>query len=132
MNNYTWNILRWSENPNWEENAIADTPPWDSETTNAHVFEVFKQTETPDDPQADFKITGEKMFSSEEKAWEYLREMEGTKTYRVGVTIYNSFDVEATSERNAEEQVREMSVHQTLDGCDFNITYVEPTPIFPF
>ena len=74
VNNYTWNILRWSENPNWLENAIADTHPWDSETTIAHVFEVFKQTETPDDPQADFKITGEKMFSSEEKAWDYLEE----------------------------------------------------------
>jgi len=45
--------------------------------------------------------------------------------YYVGLTIYNTFEVEADSEEQAEEIVRELSVHDTLDGADYNITYVE-------
>ena len=45
--------------------------------------------------------------------------------YQVGVKIYNSFEVEANSEEEAEEKVRELDVYETLDDCDFNITYVD-------
>lgn len=45
--------------------------------------------------------------------------------YRVGIKIYNSFEVEANSEEEAEEKARELDVYQTLDDCDFNITYVD-------
>ena len=45
--------------------------------------------------------------------------------YRVGIKIYNSFEIEANSEEEAEEKVRELDVYQTLDDCDFNITYVD-------
>jgi len=45
--------------------------------------------------------------------------------YYVGLTIYNTFEVEADSEEKAEEKVRDLSVHATLDGADYNITYVE-------
>lgn len=45
--------------------------------------------------------------------------------YYVGLTIYNTFEVEADSEEQAEEKVRDLSVHETLDEADYNITYVE-------
>ena len=45
--------------------------------------------------------------------------------YRVGIKIYNSFEIEDNSEEEAEEKVRELDVYQTLDDCDFNITYVD-------
>ena len=45
--------------------------------------------------------------------------------YQVGVKIYNSFEVEADSEEDAEMQVRELDVYKTLDDCDYNITYVD-------
>ena len=45
--------------------------------------------------------------------------------YQVGIKIYNSFEVEADSEEEAEEKVRELDVYATLNECDFNITYVE-------
>ena len=45
--------------------------------------------------------------------------------YFVGITIYNSFEVEADSKEQAEEIVRELSVHETLDCADYNINYVE-------
>ena len=47
------------------------------------------------------------------------------KTYQVGVKIYNSFEVEADSEEEAEIKVREMDVYKTLMDCDFNITHVD-------
>jgi leucyl-tRNA synthetase len=46
--------------------------------------------------------------------------------YQVGITIYNSFEVEANSEEEAEEKVRELDVYKTLDDADYNITYVDP------
>ena len=52
----------------------------------------------------------------------------GTKNmtkYYVGLTIYNTFEVEADSESEAEEKVRDLSVHATLDEADYNITYVD-------
>ena len=45
--------------------------------------------------------------------------------YQVGVKIYNSFEIEADSEEDAEMQVRELDVYKILDDCDFNITYVD-------
>ena len=45
--------------------------------------------------------------------------------YYVGLTIHNTFEVEAESEHEAEEKVRELSVYATLDEADYNITYVE-------
>jgi len=45
--------------------------------------------------------------------------------YQVGIKIYNSFEVEADSEEEAEEIVRELSLESTLRDSDFNITYVE-------
>ena len=44
--------------------------------------------------------------------------------YQVGIKIYNCFTVEADSEQEAEEKVRDFSVHETLDDCDYNISYV--------
>ena len=45
--------------------------------------------------------------------------------YQVGITIYNSFEIEADSEEEAEELARELDVYQTLDDADYNITYVD-------
>tara|TARA_R110000764_G_scaffold49075_1_gene108694 strand:- start:290 stop:481 length:192 start_codon:yes stop_codon:yes gene_type:complete len=45
--------------------------------------------------------------------------------YYVGLTIHNTFEVEAESEYEAEEKVRELSVYATLDEADYNITYVD-------
>lgn len=46
-------------------------------------------------------------------------------TYQVGIKIYNSFDVEAETEEDAERIIRELDCFKVLDDCDFNITYVE-------
>ena len=45
--------------------------------------------------------------------------------YQVGVKIYNSFEVEAESEEEAEMKVREMDLYDTFAHCDFNICYVD-------
>lgn len=45
--------------------------------------------------------------------------------YQVGVKIYNSFEVEASSEQEAEDLVRELDVHKTLIDCDYNICYID-------
>ena len=45
--------------------------------------------------------------------------------YQVGVKIYNSFEVEADSEEDAEMQVREMDLYDTFEDCDYNIVYVD-------
>ena len=45
--------------------------------------------------------------------------------YQVGVKIYNSFEVEADSEEEAEIKVREMDLYDTFKHCDFNICYVD-------
>ena len=45
--------------------------------------------------------------------------------YYVGITIHNTFEIEADSEYEAEEKVRDLSVYATLDEADYNITYVE-------
>ena len=45
--------------------------------------------------------------------------------YKVYISVYNSFEVEADSEDDAGMQVRELDVHATLNDCDFNIAEVE-------
>jgi len=45
--------------------------------------------------------------------------------YYVGLTIHNVFEVEADSIEDAEEKVRDLSLEDTLDDADYNITYVE-------
>ena len=45
--------------------------------------------------------------------------------YKVYISVYNSFEVDANSEEEAEERVRELDVHATLNDCDYNITEVE-------
>ena len=45
--------------------------------------------------------------------------------YQVGVKIYNSFEVKADSEEDAEMQVREMDLYDTFEDCDYNIVYVD-------
>ena len=45
--------------------------------------------------------------------------------YYVGLTIHNVFEVEADSEFEAEEKVRHLSIEDTIDDADYNITYVE-------
>jgi len=45
--------------------------------------------------------------------------------YQVGIKIYNSFDVEADSEEQAEEIVRDFDVYKTLEDADYNITYTD-------
>ena len=45
--------------------------------------------------------------------------------YYVGLTIHNTFEVEAESEEEAEEKVLGLSLEDTLDGAEYNITYVE-------
>ena len=45
--------------------------------------------------------------------------------YYVGIKILNTFEVEADSEFEAEEKVRELSLEDTLDEADYEITYVE-------
>ena len=47
------------------------------------------------------------------------------KNYAVGIKVYNTFYVEAESEEEAEEKVRELSIESTLRDSDFNITYVD-------
>ena len=47
------------------------------------------------------------------------------KNYAVGIKIYNTFYIEAESEEEAEQKVRDLDVYQTLDDCDYNITYVD-------
>jgi len=45
--------------------------------------------------------------------------------YYVGLTIYNTFEVDADNKEQAEEIVRDLSVYDTLDGADYNINYVD-------
>lgn len=49
------------------------------------------------------------------------------REYCVGVKIINCFYVEAESRDEAEQIVREYDPYKTLDDCDFNIEYADPT-----
>lgn len=54
-----------------------------------------------------------------------MKQINNMKKYQVGIKIYNSFEVEASSEEEAEEIVRELSVESTLRDSDYTITYVD-------
>ena len=45
--------------------------------------------------------------------------------YYVGLTIYNTFEVDADNEEDAREKVRSLSIYKTLDDADYNITSVD-------
>lgn len=45
--------------------------------------------------------------------------------YRVGLTIYNTFEMEASSEQDAEEKVRNLSLEDTLNCAEYDIAYVD-------
>jgi len=45
--------------------------------------------------------------------------------YYVGLTIHNTFEVEASSREEAEEKVRDLSIEDTLWDADYSITYVD-------
>jgi len=45
--------------------------------------------------------------------------------YYVGLTIRNTFVVKANGKQDAEEKVRNLSIEDTLDGADYEITYVD-------
>ena len=45
--------------------------------------------------------------------------------YYVGLTIQNTFEIDADSEFEAEEKVRDLSVYATVDEAEYTITYVD-------
>ena len=45
--------------------------------------------------------------------------------YQVGITIHNSFEVEADSKEEAEYKVRDYCDDAILNDCDFNVTYAD-------
>ena len=45
--------------------------------------------------------------------------------YKAYMNIYNSFEIEADNEAQAEQIVRALGVYETLDGADYNIYHVE-------
>jgi hypothetical protein len=50
---------------------------------------------------------------------------EQMKTYSVGITIYNTFCVEAETPDDAMEKVWGMDTPDLMDDADFNTTYAE-------
>lgn len=53
--------------------------------------------------------------------------MSKKREYCVGIKIINCFYVEAENRTEAEEIVRSYDPYKTLDDCDFNIEYADPT-----
>jgi len=45
--------------------------------------------------------------------------------YLVGVTVHNTFEVEASSIEQAEQQILELNSCDILNDADFNVTYVD-------
>ena len=45
--------------------------------------------------------------------------------YYVGLTIHNVFEIEADSDFEAEEKVRDLSIEDILDDADYDIAYIE-------
>ena len=45
--------------------------------------------------------------------------------YKVGLTIHNCFAIEAANEQEAEEKVRTLGIHETLEDAQYEITYVD-------
>lgn len=55
--------------------------------------------------------------------------IDSSNTYSVGVTMYNSFYVEASSEDEARQIVQDMEATDLLYDVDFNITYIDKEKI---
>ena len=53
--------------------------------------------------------------------------MSKKREYCVGIKIINCFYVEAENRDEAEQIVREYDPYKTLEDCDFNIEYADPT-----
>tara|TARA_R100000697_G_C5403762_1_gene185999 strand:+ start:180 stop:335 length:156 start_codon:yes stop_codon:yes gene_type:complete len=49
------------------------------------------------------------------------------REYKVTVTIHNTFLIDADSEDEADEKVRELSPVELLEHCDLDIDYIEET-----
>ncbi len=45
--------------------------------------------------------------------------------YQIGITIYNTFEVEADSKEEAQNKVRDYCNDAILNDCDFNVTYTD-------
>ena len=45
--------------------------------------------------------------------------------YKVEVTIYNSYEIEAETQEEAEQLARELDCFETLRDCDFNVNHCE-------
>ena len=45
--------------------------------------------------------------------------------YQIGITIYNTFEVEADSKEEAQNKVRDYCNDAILNDCDFNLTYAD-------
>ena len=45
--------------------------------------------------------------------------------YQIGITIYNTFEVEADSREEAQNKVRDYCNDTILTDCDFNISYAD-------
>ena len=45
--------------------------------------------------------------------------------YQIGITIYNTFEVEADSEEEAQNKVRDYCNDAILNDCDFNVIYAD-------
>lgn len=65
------------------------------------------------------------MFVSEEEFNNFWKEIDSVNTYHVGVTMHNSFYVEASSEDEARQIVQDMEATDLLYDVDFNITYID-------
>ncbi len=55
--------------------------------------------------------------------------IDSSNTYSVGVTMYNSFYVEASSEDEARQIIQDMEATDLLYDVDFNITYIDKEKI---
>ena len=55
--------------------------------------------------------------------------IDSSNTYSVGVTMHNSFYVEASSEDEARQIVQDMEATDLLYDVDFNITYIDKEKI---
>ena len=47
------------------------------------------------------------------------------KTYIVGVTIYNAFEIKADTPEDARQIVRDMHIEDIMHDAEFNITYTD-------
>ena len=65
------------------------------------------------------------MFISKEEFNNFWKEIDNVNTYHVGVTMHNSFYIEASTEDEARQKVQDMEATDLLYDVDFNITYID-------